>query len=497
MEFTQVEMILLKVFLLVFGIAFISFLIGLLYLISVYIRDVAQTKQAIRRNYPVIGHLRYFFEELGKYFRQYFFAADRMELPFNRAERNWVDAASKDEDTTVAFGSTRYLHIPGTVYFANCPYPTLSKDSVDPQPVTLGPHCGNPYTTASIFNISGMSFGAISSPAVEALSKGAAMAGCWYNTGEGGLSTYHLSGNCDIIAQIGTAKYGYRDEHGNFSDAKLKEVADKPQVKMFELKLSQGAKPGKGGLLPAVKVTPEIAKIRGIPAYEESVSPNRHPEIKNNEELLVMINHIRKVTQKPVGIKFVVGDYESVKALCQTIAKHPIEYAPDFFTIDSADGGTGAAPQALIDYVGMPLSESLPIVIDLLREFKLKDRIKVVASGKLVTPAQVSWALCVGADFINSARGFMFALGCIQALVCNKNTCPTGITTHSKRLQEGLDPKYKSVRVAQYVKKMVTEVGVVAHACGVEEPRELRRRHCRIVTPEGSSVLLSDLYPEE
>ncbi len=472
------------------------FSIGLLLLlvIAVYIADTIQTKHAIRHNYPVIGRFRYWFEEMGVFLRQYFFAMDREELPFNRAERAWVYRAAKNISNTTAFGSTRDLRSSGTILFSNCPYPTLDKDSADVTEVTIGISCSQPYTTKSLFNISGMSYGAISKPAVLALSNGARMAGCWMNTGEGGLSPYHLEGGADIVFQIGTAKFGVSNEHGLLSAEKLKAVANHQQVKMFEIKLSQGAKPGKGGMLPGSKVTAEIAKIRGINAGEDSISPNRHIDINNESELLDMINFVRDSTGKPTGIKAVIGAYGWVNDLCLAIKKRGIDSAPDFITIDSADGGTGAAPMSLIDYMGLPLRESLPLVVDIIKYHELHDRIKIIASGKMLTPADVAWALCTGADFITSARGFLFSLGCIQALQCNKNTCPTGITTHDRKLQSGLNAILKAVRVKNYVNNMVKEVGVIAHSCGVDEPRELQRFHARMVTQNGISLPLNEIY---
>lgn len=467
----------------------------LLFIIVVYISDVTQNKQAIRRNYPVIGHFRYFFEHMGTFFRQYFFAMDREEMPFNRAQRSWVYRAAKNVDNTVAFGSTRDLRPSGTVIFVNTPFPTLGQDAVEPKPVEIGSgYCDSPYITASIFNISGMSYGAISKPAVLALSTGAKRAGAWMNTGEGGLSPHHLKGGADIVYQIGTAKYGVQNPDGSLSDDKLREMAAHPQVKMFEIKISQGAKPGKGGILPGVKVTEEISKIRHIPVGEDSISPNRHPEIMSNDDLLDMIYRIRKVTGKPVGFKAVLGGNGWINDFCESINARGLDYAPDFITVDSADGGTGAAPMSLMDYVGLPIHESLPLLVDTLIKNKLRERIKVVSSGKLINPSEVAWALCVGADFITSARGFMFALGCIQALQCNQNTCPTGITTHNKKLQRGLDPTDKAERVHSYAKLLVHEVGVIAHSCGVTSPRELNRSHARIVQDNGLSMPLVDIY---
>lgn len=474
------------------------FVVGtaLLALVVVFFIDISQTRYAVRRNFPVIGHFRYIFERLGEFFRQYFFAMDREEMPFNRAQRTWVYRAAKNVSNTVAFGSTRDLRPPGTILFVNCPYPTLDRDAVDPVPLTIGPQCPAPYVTASLFNISGMSYGAISRPAVLALSNGARMAGCWMNTGEGGLSPYHLEGGADIVFQVGTAKYGVRDLKGELALDKVSELAKHEQVKMFELKLSQGAKPGKGGILPGGKVTEEIARIRGIAPGTDSISPNRHPEIDNNEELLDMLTRVREASGKPVGIKFVVGAYGWLDNFCQEIKRRGIENAPDFITVDSCDGGTGAAPMPLIDDMGIPLRESLPMVIDCLIRHGLRERIKVAASGKLVTPADVAWALCIGADFVNSARGFMFALGCIQALQCNRNTCPTGITTHNKRLQHGLVPEDKAARVCNYARNVVKEVGIIAHSCGVRSPRQLRRYHARVVQHNGLSTPLNELHPD-
>ena len=460
-----------------------------------YIVDRFQTANTVRRNYPVIGRLRSFFEHLGEFFRQYFFAMDREELPFNRAQRNWAYRASKNEDNTTAFGSTRDLRPVGTPMFVACPFPTLEKDAVDTAAVTIGPYCERPYTQDRIFNISGMSYGALSRVAVKSLSRGAAHAGCWYNTGEGAMSEFHLEGGCDVVFQIGTAKYGCRKEDGSFCEETLAKVAAHAEVKMFEIKLSQGAKPGKGGILPGHKVTPEIARTRGIPVGKDSISPNRHIEIDNPAELLDFIDRVRRATGKPTGFKTVISGVVWIGRLFEEIHRRGIESAPDFITVDSADGGTGAAPQSLIDNMGLPIWESLPMVADQLIRYDLKDRVKLIASGKLITPTDVAWALCAGADFVVSARGFMFALGCIQAMKCNKNTCPTGITTHDRDLQRGLVPREKQFRVAHYARNMEKEVGIIAHSCGVHEPRRLKRYHVRIQTDTGKSIPMDQLWP--
>lgn len=465
----------------------------LLALVVMYITDINQNTHTIRKNYPVLGRFRYFFEHMGEFFRQYFFAQDREEMPFNRADRSWVYRAAKNIDSNIGFGSTLDLSKPGTLLFLNSAFPIQEKDALMPSPVTLGPFCKTPYTTHSIFNISGMSYGAISKPAVLALSRGAASAGCWLNTGEGGLSPYHLDGGCDLVFQIGTAKYGVRDLHGNLNDERLRELASKQQIKMFEIKLSQGAKPGKGGILPAEKVSAEVAKIRGIPEGQASISPNGHTDINSVTDLLDMVNHIRNITGKPVGFKAVLGEKHWLIDLINVIRVRGLEAAPDFITLDSSDGGSGAAPQPLMDHVGLPIKESLPWLTRLLHEAGLKDRIKVIVAGKLITPHMVAWALASGADFVNSARGFMFALGCIQALQCHKNTCPTGITTHNAKLQKGLDPIDKAERVAAYQRNITKNVAMIAHSCGLAEPRQLRTEHIHIVGVNGFSIPLDDL----
>lgn len=470
--------------------------LGIIYIAVLYFVDVNQSKSTIRRNYPVIGRFRYLFEHLGEFFRQYFFALDREELPFNRAIRSWVYRAAKEQPTNVAFGSTRSMTTPGEAHFLNSAFPVLEADITPSPNIVFGPHCTTPYVAKSFFNISGMSYGALSKPAIIALSKGAALAGCWLNTGEGGLSPHHTSSNADVVFQIGTAKYGLRDEHGKLCDKKLAELSANPQVRMFELKLSQGAKPGKGGILPASKVTADIASTRGIPEGQASISPNRHPDINSNEDLLNQLEHIRSVTGKPIGFKLVVGDCDWFTELCQLISKRGLTAAPDFITIDSADGGTGAAPQPLMDFVGLPLRESLPFVVDTLRIHGLRERIKVIASGKLITPSYVARALATGADVVVSARGFMMALGCIQAMQCHKNTCPTGVTTHNPRLQKGLDPTNKANRVAHYHKQIVHDVEMIAHSCGHSNAKGLNRNNIRIVQSNGQSTLLAKTYPE-
>ncbi len=462
--------------------------------VFVFVSDITQKKHGVLRNYPVIGRLRYFFEELGEYFRQYFFAGDRDEMPFNRSTRGWVYRLAKNEGGVIGFGSTYDLHQSGALIFVNHPFPVLEEERLPTPALTLGEgYARTPFEARSIVNISGMSFGAISAPAVRALSRGAAVAGCWMDTGEGGLSPYHLEGGGDIIMQIGTAKYGLRDAQGNLNPDRLIELSK--VVKAFEIKLSQGAKPGKGGVLPAKKVTAEIAQIRGIPEGRDSISPNRHRDISNMNELLDKVAYIRDLTGRPVGVKTAIGGWRFMNEMADTVHRRGLEFAPDFLVIDGGEGGSGAAPQALADHMGLSIDEALPRVVDSLIESGLRQRIRVIAAGKIVTSARAAWALAAGADFVNTARGFMFSLGCIQALRCHQNTCPTGVTTHNKRLQRALVVEEKYLRVANYCNGINREIDMIAHSCGVRHARELRREHVRIVQANQQSIAFNMLYP--
>ena len=477
-----------------YGIGTLAAFAAIAALVFVFIQDITQKKHGVLRNYPVIGRLRYFFEELGEYFRQYFFAGDRDEMPFNRSTRGWVYRLAKNEGGILGFGSTYDLHQSGALIFVNHPFPVLEEERLPTPSLTLGEgYAKLPFEARSIVNISGMSFGAISAPAVRSLSRGAAVAGCWMDTGEGGLSPYHLEGGCDVIMQIGTAKYGVRDAQGNLNPDRLVELSK--VVKAFEIKLSQGAKPGKGGVLPARKVTAEIAQIRGIPEGRDSISPNRHRDISNMNELLDKIAWIRELTGRPVGVKTAIGGWRFMNELGEAVQRRGLEFAPDFLTIDGGEGGSGAAPQALADHMGLSIDEALPRVADSLIESGLRQRVRVIAAGKLVTSARAAWALAAGADFINTARGFMFSLGCIQALRCHQNTCPTGVTTHNKRLQRALVVEEKYLRVANYCNGINREIDMIAHSCGVRHARELRREHVRIVQANHQSIALNMLYP--
>ncbi|WP_430398310.1 FMN-binding glutamate synthase family protein [Ferrovibrio sp.] len=439
-----------------------------------------QRDHAIRRNFPIYGRFRYIMENLGEYFRQYWFTADWEERPFNRLTRAWVYRSAKAVSNYVAFGSEVDAQQPGHIYFLHSAFP-VNDDEAEPY---TGKWIGkgvvaNPFKPNSFFNISGMSYGALSSAAVTALSEGAALAGIWLDTGEGGLSPYHLKGNCDVVFQIGTAKYGVRDKDGRLDETKLAAIAALPQVKMFCVKLSQGAKPGRGGILPAAKVNDEIAGIRLIEPHKASISPSRHPEITDVRSLVNFIGRVRDVTNKPVGIKMALGDERFIDALFEYLRERPME-APDFIQLDGGEGGTGAAPAPLADYVGQSIVQALPLLAEKRRQYGLRNRIRIIASGKLLTPDKVAWALCQGADFVVSARGYMFALGCIQAMKCNTGHCPTGVTSNEPRFMRGLDPARKAVRVANYAKAVQHDVEAIAHACGCKSPRDLKAHHVRV-----------------
>ena len=445
--------------------------------LALYLHDVRQTTHTILRNYPVIGHVRYFAETWGEYMRQYQYLPDWVERPFHRLERAWIYRSAKGVSNLVSFGSS---NVPSFA-FRNAAFPILDEERGSFAGKMIGIAEGpgasaRPYLGRSFFNISGMSYGALSHAAVTSLSRGAKRAGIWMATGEGGLSRYHLEGGADLVMQIGTAKYGVRDAAGNLSDDKLREIAAHDQVRMFEVKLAQGAKPGKGGILPAAKVSAEIAAIRGIPEGEPSISPNRHRDIGSVRELGDFVNRVRTVTGRPVGVKFVVGDPAFLDEWFADCIARP-EGCPDYVAVDGGEGGTGAAPAPLADFVGLPITQALPLVAAARARHGLQDRIRILAAGKLVTPDKVAWALCMGADFVMSARGFMFALGCIQAMKCGSGNCPTGVTAANPKLIRGLDPSDKAVRVQRYAERIREEVEIIAHSCGLPSAAGFAPRH--------------------
>ncbi len=462
---------------------FYFILFFIVFLIIVAIRDITNKSQTIKHNFPVVGHLRYLLEKIGPELRQYIVANNREELPFNRSERSWVYASSKKQNNYHGFGTDKDLHDPGHIFVNPSLFPfVIKKDHInhihnDPyflpsaKVIGLAKNRKRPYRPYSIINISAMSFGSLSARAVEALNKGAKMAGCYHNTGEGSLSTYHQFGS-DVIFHFGTNYFGCRNKDGSFSMEKLMRLVEKfPFIRAIEVKLSQGAKPGKGGVLPASKITKEISKIRDVPMGEDVISPAYHSAFSNVKELIDFVEDIANNTGLPVGIKAAVGKLELWKELADLMAKE--NRGPDFITIDGGEGGTGAAPISFADHVSLPFVYAFKNVYSIFSKRNITDKIVFIAAGKLGFPARALKAIAMGADLINVAREAMLSIGCIQAQVCHTNTCPAGIATQNKWLQSGLNIKNKSDRFYNYVKTFRKELLEITHACGYEHPCQM------------------------
>lgn len=466
--------------------------LGILTLLA--LRDIFQRQHAIRRNFPILGRIRYFFEPFGAPLRQYFVTSNTEERPFDRITRSWIYQSAKAVNNTIGFGSERDKDAVGSYGLMPSLYPYLSKDEAEAAcHIVLGPERLYPYPVRSWVNISGMSFGAISSRAIEALSHGANQANCFLNTGEGGVSSYHLKGGCDLVFQVGTGKFGVRDAEGRFDPDAYRRLCEQEAVKGVELKLAQGAKPGKGGMLPASKISPEIAQTRGIRMHEDCISPPRHVEAPHAMALLEFVQQLQQLSGKPVGIKLVVGHHTAIEELADAMRESGVY--PDWITVDGAEGGTGSAPPSFADYMGLPLYEALPVVDNALIRVGLRERVRIIASGKLVMGAPAAIAFALGADLVNTARGFMMALGCIQALQCHKNTCPTGIATQNPWLMRGLVPEEKAERVAHYHLHLVRDLIACVHAVGVSTPDMMQRRHACLVTQAGKKVTLDHVFP--
>ncbi len=435
----------------------------------------AQKGHAILRNFGILGQGRYILESLGPELRQYLFASDTEEKPFNRAERVEVYRKSLDIDSARSFGSLHEFDAT-ELKIRHSMFPT-DKEKHIPFKLTFGEERGidNAYTISKPIIISGMSYGALGQNAVRALARGAKLAGIPMNTGEGGYPKYHLMEGCDLIFQMGTAKFGVRNEDGTLCEKRLEELAAEEPVKMIEIKLSQGAKPGKGGLLPKEKVTDEIATLRGVPKGRDVLSPAYHAECRDYASLTHFIVKIQDVSQLPVGIKLCLGNLSEFREMVHEFKRQ--DAFPDWITIDGSEGGTGAAPRAFIDRVGMPLFPALKGANDILLEAGVRNRLKLLASGKLIGPGRQMVAFCLGADAICSARGFMLSLGCIQAMQCGSNTCPVGITTHDPELQHGLDIAVKAVRVRNYVENLNKDLNELVAATGCRSINELSFDH--------------------
>lgn len=451
--------------------------------------DRHQKEHAILINYPVIGHLRYVFEYLGKFFRQYWFTTDDEERPFSRATRNQVYRMSKGISNNLSFGSTSAQK---EEVFKNSLFPLEKHEAETDRCWVIGKDCDQPFIHNRLINISGMSFGALSANAIKTLSQGAARHGMTLNTGEGGKpSIYHHTSDMmnpdnpgKLVVQIGTANFGFRNEKGNLDYTKLEKLKSDDAIAYFQIKISQGAKPGLGGILPGAKVTPEIAELRDVPVGVDCVSPGKNPDCDTPIKLLKTIRKIKVVTGKPVGIKLSLASVDELRELFELALKLDKEmlqggpsHLPSTLTIDGGDGGTGSAPALFMESLGLPVRYILSDVNDLLVDLGIRQKIHLVASGRLVTAHDAAVALALGADSIESARGFLMAIGCINALECSKGTCPVGIATQDKKLQRALVPETKTERVIAYAKSMEKELFNLAVSCGLKHPQDLRGRH--------------------
>jgi glutamate synthase domain-containing protein 2 len=445
---------------------------GLYVLIGLY--DVTNRNHSVLRNYPVLGHLRYIFEFVRPEIQQYFVSTDLSGRPFSREQRTVVYSRAKGQLETVPFGTQHDVTEAGY----ECAAHSLAPKKVpveDARVLVGGPDCTQPYL-ASRLNISAMSFGALGENAILALNKGAKLGNFAHNTGEGGLSPHHLAGGGDIIWQIGTGYFSCRTPEGNFDSEKFRENANRDAVKMIEIKLSQGAKPSHGGILPAAKVDKEISKIRGVPMGQDVISPPAHSAFDGPTGLLHFVRHLRDLTGgKPIGFKLCIGVRSEFMGICKAMLSTGI--LPDFITIDGAEGGTGAAPPEFTNRLGTPINEGIVFVHSCLVGIGLRDKIRIIGSGKVISGFDMVTKIALGADMCNSARGMMFALGCIQSLRCNNNSCPTGVATQDAARGRALVVKSKFIRVRNFHDATVESFLEIAGAMGVAHPDQLTPRH--------------------
>jgi glutamate synthase domain-containing protein 2 len=493
--------ILIMILLLLFTLVFTQFWPPILWSLCLQIPvfalglyDIQQTRHSLLRNYPIIGRARKLAESLRPMVQQYFVESDTDGMPINRIFRAVVYQRAKGEMDTVPYGTKFDIYRVGYEWIAHS---LAAKNAADIQHdlrVEIGGNtCQQPYR-ASVLNISAMSFGALSAQAIRALNGGAKLGGFAHNTGEGGLSEYHLQQGGDLIWQIGTAYFGCRDRQGQFDADLFADRAKLSQIKMIEIKLSQGAKPGHGGVLPACKNTPEIAAIRGVEPYTQIDSPARHAAFSSPIELMHFIACLRELSAgKPIGFKLCIGQRSEFFALCKAMLETGIR--PDFITVDGGEGGTGAAPVEYTNSVGMPLMDALVFVSDCLNGFDLRDEIKIIASGKIFTGFHIVKRLALGADLCNSARGMMLALGCIQSLQCNKDTCPTGVATQNPALGRGLVVADKIRRVANYHQQTVASVADIIAAAGLDRTEELNRSYIFRRVDINQVKRYEDIYP--
>jgi glutamate synthase domain-containing protein 2 len=461
-------------------------------LVAVGIHDLTQTKRAILRNYPIIGHLRFFFEKIRPEMRQYFFEADTDGRPFPREKRAIVYQRAKKQLDKKPFGTQGEVYQEGHEWMLHSMAPVaLAKDLFR---VTIGgPQCKQPYS-ASVLNISAMSYGALSANAIRALNSGAKRGSFAHDTGEGGVSPYHREGGGDLIWELGSGYFGCRNADGSFSAEEFAKVAKDPQIKMIEVKLSQGAKPGHGGVLPAAKVTEEISKIRGVPMGVDCISPAQHPAFSTPLGLIQFIGELRKLSGgKPVGFKLCIGHPEEFLGVVKAMLKTKI--LPDFIVVDGKEGGTGAAPAEFIDNLGMPLRDGLSFVHNALVGAGIRDHIKLGCAGKIITGFDMARAHALGADWCNMARGFMFAVGCIQAQTCHTGHCPTGVTSQDPMRQRAIVVTDKSERVTNFHRETVKSLAELLAAAGMTSPSQLKPHHIFRRVGDGRIMTFAEQYP--
>ncbi|RZK49253.1 MAG: FMN-binding glutamate synthase family protein [Pedobacter sp.] len=465
---------------------------GPVVILGVY--DLYQPKHSIVRNYPVVGRLRYFMEELRPKVYQYFVESDTNGTPYNRINRSLIYQRAKKENDTIPFGTQLDVYQNGYEWLSHS-IAAISHHEIDDNPRVMvgGPACKQPYA-ASIFNISAMSFGSLSQNAILALNGGAKLGGFAHNTGEGGISDYHENPGGDLIWQIGTGYFGCRNPDGTFNGEAFARRSKSENVKMIEIKLSQGAKPGHGGMLPGAKVTPEVARIRLVEEGKDVNSPPGHSAFSNPIEMCQFVQQLRDLSEgKPIGIKLCIGRRSEFFAICKAMIETGIYV--DFITVDGGEGGTGAAPPEFSNSVGMPLREGVAFVYDVLQGFGLKRHIKIVASGKVSSGFDIVKNIALGADLCNSARGMMFALGCIQALECNSNTCPTGVATQDPSLMKGLVVEDKRVRVFNFHRLTVKSAIELLGAAGLKHPSQLTRAYINRRVSQNVMQSYLETYP--
>jgi len=472
---------------------FLLLLLAAIPYVAIGVTDIAQRDHSIRRNFPVIGHFRYVLESLRPEIRQYFIESDSDETPISREKRSIVYQRAKDQLDTHPFGTQEDVNRPGYEWINHSIAAREPRHDEIRIPIGEG-SAARPYS-ASLLNVSAMSFGSLSGAAIRALNGGAKIGSFSHNTGEGGITPHHLAPGGDLVWQIGTGYFGCRTPDGDFDPEPFAEKAAYESVRMIEIKLSQGAKPGHGGILPAAKVTPEIARIRGVPLGRDVVSPPSHRAFRNPVELMEFVAKLRELSGgKPVGFKLCVGRRREFLGVCRGMLETGI--TPDFITVDGSEGGTGAAPLEFSNSVGMPLKEGLAFVHDALVAVGVRDRIRIISAGKVTTGFHIVVQLALGADLCNSARGMMLALGCIQAIKCNTNHCPVGVATQDPGLEKGLVSESKTHRVASFQRRTVESVYHLLAAAGLEGPGDLSPHHIFRRISDGAICSYETIYPQ-